>query len=52
MSLSRMFKVLAIAAVVPLAGMVAATPLAAQEAVTISGTVTDASTGSPLGEKT
>lgn len=48
MSLSRLFKVLALAAVLPLVGMVAATPLTAQEAVTITGTVTDASTGAPL----
>ncbi|MFV2068074.1 MAG: TonB-dependent receptor plug domain-containing protein, partial [Pirellulales bacterium] len=49
MSLFRLFRILAVAAVLPLAGMVAAIPLAAQESVTINGTITDASTGSPLG---
>ncbi len=52
MSLSRLFKLLALVAVLPLFGMFMATPLAAQEAVTITGTVTDASTGSPLGGAT
>jgi len=49
MSLSRLFRILALVAVLPLFGMLTATPLAAQEAVTITGTVTDASTGAPLG---
>ncbi len=49
MSLSRLFKLVALVAVLPLFGMFPATPLMAQDAVTITGTVTDASTGAPLG---
>ncbi|TFG65548.1 MAG: TonB-dependent receptor [Gemmatimonadales bacterium] len=49
MYLSRLFKLLGLVAVLPLIGMITAAPLAAQEPVTITGTVTDASTGSPLG---
>ena len=48
MSLSRLFKLLALVAVLPMIGMITATPLVAQDAVTITGTVTDASTGAPL----
>jgi iron complex outermembrane receptor protein len=47
MSLSRSLRTLAILAILPLVGLVAAAPAVAQ--VTITGTVTDAATGAPLG---
>jgi iron complex outermembrane receptor protein len=52
MSLSRLFKLVALVAILPLFGMFMATPLMAQDAVTITGTVTDASTGAPLRDVT